>query len=326
MNINSQFGFVQEAVSKYAPKVGAFVNDNVYGVTMTAPLKKDTAIFSKSLSKLFERKEGFACTYFDFQKEKEILEKLPVFRNKNTFGIEEYKNLTSQEREYLDKLSNEVYCVRKPYYFANQEMHRTVNDDADFLIKIADEAKKSLDEKYPEGYKFIGIGGSPSIFSKIYEYEGFGTKNIPYNWHAAGADFDYVSYFEKLGLNEKTLKDSKEKILFVDFVKTGKTFDNLKETLNKHNLVNKENTAFVSFMELLDRKIPFADYSTMKDYYFESEAIKSFCPCPDMGSVESWRNVDKMKEAFNWSNSTKLMNYVLLKKLDQAGRLNSKLL
>lgn len=326
MNIQSPFNFVYETVSKYAPKVGACVNgtveDTVYGIAMKGPLEKDTMHLKGLLSKLFERKEGYACTYFDFQKEKEILEKLPVFKNNNTFGIKEYKNLTSQERQYLDGLLNEVYCNVKPDYTATQTMARTVNEDADFLINISDEIKKSLDTKYPQGYKMVGVGGSPAIFSKIYQQEGMNVKNIPFNKDSAGCDFDYLTYFKNMGLDENFLKNSPEKIVFVDYVKTGKTFDNLRETLNKYGLIDKSNTDFVSLMSLLDRKIPYKDYKLMGDYYFEQEAIKSFCPCPDMSSTQSWINADKIQEGFNWSNSTKLINYGILKKLESAGRLN----
>lgn len=297
------------------------MDDAAYGIKMSAPLEKDTVCLKGSLSKLFERKEGYACTYFDFQRNKEILENLPVFRNCNTFGIKEYKNLSPQERQYLDSLLDEVYCRTKSHYTDLQELPRTINDDADFLIKIADESRKVLDSQYPNGYKYVGVGGSPAIFSKIYEYQGLGAKNMPFNWYTAGQDFDYLSYFAKMGLTKESIANSPEKILFIDYVKTGKTFENLKSALNQHKMLDGGNVEFVSFMNLLERKIPYSDYKKMSGYYFEQEGIKSFCPSPFMGNAESWKNADKIEEAFNWSNSTKLINYAIIKKLEQAGRL-----
>lgn len=314
--------FFNEIASKYVPKAAEGVSQTVSKLQMKPQLSADTCSFKGTLAKLFERKEGYACTYFDFQKEKEILEKLPVFKNNNTFGIQEYKNLTSQERQYLDGLLNEVYCNVKPYYTASQTMARTVGEDAGFLIKISDEMKKSLDAKYPQGYKLVGIGGSPAIFSKIYQQEGMNVKNIPFNKDFAGADFDYATYFKNMGLDEKFLKNSPEKIVFVDYVKSGTTFEQFKEIMKKHNLIDKDNTDFVSLMSLIDRKIPYNDYQMMGDYYFLQEAIKSFCPCPYMNTAESWKNADKISESFNWSNSTKLINYGIIKKLEEAGKLS----
>lgn len=319
MNItsgNSYFGNIYAA--------GFFSNSCPTGnITLPPQLEKDTVSFSDYRPSVFDRNEGFACSYFDYEKKNDILNNVPTFKNNKTFGLKEYKNLTPEEKMYLDSLLEESYFKGKPYVFAKSDKSMTISDDAEFLIKIADEAKKSLEERYPNGCKITALGGSTAIFSKIYEYEGKEAKIIPYSCDVIIPDFDYKKYFSQMGVN--STDNSKHKIVFLDFVKTGNTFNNLKQTLKSANIPGLNNADCVSFMELLNRKIPFSEYSTLADYYFENEAIKSFCPCPKMSSKACWQNADKIEKDFNWSNSTKLINYAIIKKLDEAGRLKEKI-
>lgn len=271
----------------------------------------DTVSFSGNTAPAKYERHGGWCEFF-FERQgiaAKTLCQIPVMKNK-TFGINEYKRLTEDEKEYLRSLLNINYMK----YDGRKDTNRTVEDDMQFFVKTSYILKNILDEKYPQGWTFVTIGGSCALFAKILEYMGADTMIVPFSRRIKAEknyqSIDFDKYFNDIGLTKQML-NSKKQIFYADYVSSGKTMDFFEDTLEKTGRKN-EHDLFVNFTDLFGYAISYEEKELLDDWFLNCFQIKSYAPCPEMSKVSHFKNAANISKDFEWNFTTKLMNFALL--------------
>ena len=275
-------------------------------------IESDTVEISrKHLRSPFSRKEG-ACHVHILteQIDKDVYEKIPAMRNKY-FTEEDYKTLNKGEKEYLREVINQTY-YDKPYS-VRKVACSSIKNDRDFFIKLSKQMKKKLDKDYPEGWSFISLGGSPSVFAKTLSYMGNDVIELPFSY--AGTmykDFDKLDmgkYLDDLGITNEYLNDGKKKVL-TDYVWSGTSLKKMADIMKESNHFN-ENVEVRKLQELLPDDLSKTENRMLNEFFFEAENIKSYSSCPCMHKPDMY-DVERINNEYEWNMSTKLMNFALI--------------
>lgn len=279
----------------------------------------DTVSFS---SNFFNTKDikytrhGGWCEFFYKKQglETEICKKVPVMKNK-TFTSEDYKKLTEQEKDYLRSFLNNDYMKTSGLVNDNYTIERDMQRFLKILIKL----KKDLDKKYPDGWKFVAIGGSPSLFAKILEELGADTIIIPYSkiahYYEGADDIDFDKYFNDIGFRKEDL-NPKTTMIYADYIDTGRTMNMFKNNILKTGRA-LPNDKYVNFSDLLNGIIDEDEIDVIDDMFLNRMQIASYSPCPSMEKPELYKNASKLWQNFEWNFTTKLMNFAVLDCLDE---------
>lgn len=292
-----------------------------------SPLQSDIVSFTGALTVLAKEKEG-ACKAFSSAKwDKEIFEKLPFLKKLKTFTEKDYQGLSKNEKEYLNEVTERIYNNKPLYYKCPEEVvERSIKRDFTDIMKASECIKSALDKKYKNGYIFVSIGGSPSIFAKTLEQMGVETIILPFSKkNLAGniSKIDFKKYFAKFGLTEDFMKNSKKQIVFADYVSTHETFNVFNKILDENGLKSKK-TSLESIWSLFsetpsktlkENKINSGFFGFFEQFFFNNHGIKAYRPCPkinDKNCAEFYNKIDEANKKFGWDLTTKLMNFSII--------------
>lgn len=307
MNIQSNYTYIPKASTIYLKnnKVTTFV-------PKFKGLDNDTVQFSrKYLTSPYARIEG-ACNLYLIKEQidKDVYMKVPAMRGK-TFTKEDYKSLNKEEKEYLREI------IDTPYYDKPNSVPRgassTIRQDRDFFIKLSKKMKKKLDKDYPEGWSFISLGGSPSVFAQTLSYMGEDSKELPFSYACTlynnFENVDMDKYLDDVGITREYLNDGKKKIL-TDYVWSGTSLNKMENIMYENDRYN-ENVEVRKLQDLLPDDLPSHEDRKIKLFFFEQEHIKAYSSCPSMHKPDMY-DVERMNKEYQWSMSAKLMNFALI--------------
>ena len=297
-----------------------------FGNLNLSPLNCDMVSFQGANNSFSTRCIGDPYKFYDSTVIKNFVYKnVPILEDKK-FGQKEYGMLVDKNKEFLNEIIERGY---------GSSLLRNIKDDAGFLITISNKMRSVWDNEHPEGYHLCLLGGSPSVFERIMTYQGHkDVSNIPFTTAGAKADIDYAKFFSKFGLTKESVEKTDKPIIFFDYFlspvgdKYG-TLDKLIESLSRAKINIKpdrnramnmhlgKNLIVDSFGRVLygTNKFMSSEAMLMDEYFLFESHIKSYATCPRMDSAEHFKNVDKIKDEYEWSLSAKLMNFALLDKL-----------
>lgn len=303
------------------------------------PLSRDMVSFQSSINLFKLREVGDPYKFYDSPVIKNaIYNQVSIMSNK-IFGVQEYKSLTSLNKKCLDEAITKGYeCTNRNSSISNHPVtssQRTIMEDAKFFIDISDKMRSVWNKEHPKGYNVCFIGASPSIFERIMAYQGHNNvSNIPFTRTGASSNIDYKDFFSKFGLTKEIVDNTDKPIIFFDYFISpaadksqtlGKLINSLKSAgingLSEENRASNvninKNLIIDSFhrMLLTNKEFNNSEKNLMEDYFLFKENIKSYATCPQMETAEHFENVDKIKENYEWSLSAKLMNYALIKQI-----------
>lgn len=176
------------------------------------------------------------------------------------------------------------------------------------VLHLSTRIENTLNQKYPQGWKIVGIGRSPSIIIEAMKQKGINAKSCPISGLAIGEwDFAkrfpwlkqldpndvrvYGEYLLEIGLApEEIINDSKPTV-FVDYTKTGNSLRGFQDLIARSEIGIKQNVKFHSInMDLIPN--PTLAERGMIDRLWERQGMKiySFMPkmdVADMGKVKS---------------------------------------
>lgn len=307
MNIQSNYTYIPKASTIYLKnnKVTTFV-------PKFKGLDNDTVQFSrKYLTSPYARIEG-ACNLYLIKEQidKDVYMKVPAMRGK-TFTKEDYKSLNKEEKEYLREI------IDTPYYDKPNSVPRgassTIRQDRDFFIKLSKKMKKKLDKDYPEGWSFISLGGSPSVFAKTLEYMGEDAKELPFSFesalYSAYNDINMEKYLDDLSITKEYLNDGKKKIV-TDFTWSGNSLRAIEIKMRKCEHFNS-NVEYESLQDLIRKDLSDKEKYKLFDFFLLNEHIKAYSSAPSMHEPDMY-DVERINNEYEWSISAKLMNFALI--------------
>ena len=272
----------------------------------------DTVSFSRKISDnpKYERHGGWCELFYKREEiEKLAIQNVPLLKNK-TFGLDEYEKLTEKEKDYLRNIIDLPYLK----YTDRSNKERTIENDMLFFVKTSYILKNILDEKYPDGWTFVAIGGSCALFAKILEYMGADSVIVPFSKRITSEKnyykIDFNKYFDDIDFTKDKLQDKKQ-ILYVDYVSSGKTL-NLFDNILKSTERKKENDILLNFSDLFEGTINYDEKELLDDWFFNCFQIKSYAPCPNMNDVSMYLKANKLNKNFEWNFTTKLMNFAVI--------------
>lgn len=276
-----------------------------------------TISFNAKSFKPYRRLDGFCALYFDRNGlKKEITNKVSLFKNK-TFTFDMYNKLSDEEKNYLRMQ------IKKPYLndkFLVIEAKRTIENDAKFFVKLSKRLKDILDKQYPQGWTLVSIGASPAIFAQILNHLKADTKIIPFSKRlkkdAAFQSINFNKYFNDLGLTKDYLKEQKQ-MIYTDFVSGGETIRMFKSLIKSTGRYNKEDR-FEDFSHLFGLRLSVHEEELLNEFFFNQSQIKSYSASPYMSSAYDCKKIAHINEDYNWSLTSKLMNFAFMDNIEKA--------
>lgn len=304
-------------------KSGNFSNVNIKNSSNLAPLNRDVVSFSQRQRKTYERRGGMCEHHFKNVLEPEDIYKRIPLMMENEFTPESYKKLSEKDKDFLRGFLDEEYMssFNSPVRLYDEYYERTIERDMQLFLKISQRLKQKLDKKYPQGYKFISIGGSAAIFADILKMLKAESFIVPYSKSVANypddyCQLDFKKYFEAIGLSKEYLNDGKKNI-FTDFRSSGRTFELFKKEMEK--AFGQVECEPVEFKKLIADIASEEELFLIEDFFFDRQQIKSYSTCPDMKRAVQYQNAQKMKEEFCWPLSAKLMHFALIDCMKERG-------
>lgn len=224
---------------------------------------------------------------------------LPIL-NKAHFEYSDYENLSPKEKLIIDIL-NKKGNDDCDYSTARGDI--SIQKDAGRILEVASDIKKSLDGKYKNGYKLVGIGNSPAAivetmqllgadavtlpFSKQ-QIEQSQSREFPYERFVPDKDAsrsyfsghfeqcsakDWEDYFKYYGIDKNFTSNTGKALIFTDYVCGGWTQKYIESILD--GIGFNKNYEFIETYQLLPSDTELKrdyllsncfDYSVFKDY------------------------------------------------------------
>lgn len=185
------------------------------------------------------------------------LEKAIPLLGKKNFTFDDYKKLSVEEKNIL----NNVIDKNEGVY--------NIKNCAKYILNISKNVKENLDKKYPQGYKVVSIGNSAAPFTETMKILGADTVTLPFSKTSFNynKDFphmnykgifykysDWEKYLDYYGI-DKDFEKTGKKLIFTDFICTGKSSNIFKNILEKLDFdQNIEITNFSDLINNLDKK------------------------------------------------------------------------
>lgn len=241
-------------------------NENIYRANLsTQNVQKNGHFSNNSLKNDVFVKSNIAFTG---------IHPVEVLTRFEKIGITEYKQFNAQE---IDVLRN--YILREKEFI----------QDRNSIIVLGNIVKTNLDKKFPNGYVFGSIGGTPAFVGKVLELQGIDVKYCPISGIGKrlllGGFEDYVSdlpsgkvskyneYLKNINLSNEEIKKSKKTYIFADHTCTGNSLKNFQILLERPEIgIKSDNVHYKSLCQ--DLILKSQDKSALSLIKFENNYYK----------------------------------------------------
>lgn len=181
------------------------------------------------------------------------------------------------------------------------------------VLHLSNRVENTLNQRYPNGWRIVGIGRSPSIIMETMRAKGLDAKSCPISGLTNGEwDFakqfswlkqldtndvkTYGEYLKEIGISGEDIARDSKTTVFVDYTKTGNSLRNFADLIGRSEIGIKKNAEFLSINTHL---IPDASVAEreMIDRLWERQGMKIYSFMPRM-SVEEMGNVKQIMANF----------------------------
>lgn len=288
------------------------INYNLYNRTNTPANSRINPVVKNnydtySASNKIPFKSIYSCKGFDRSTETiEILNKV------KRFTPTEYFNLSEAEKNSL----REIFTFPREYVQDTMTLFKNLN--------------KKLNEKFPDGYTFVSIGRSPSLFAKMFNFIGqdakicpisglsfLGEDTTPVRMLSSHKVQKYGEFLKKIGLSKESVENAKTPFVFTDYTYKGTSLDNFEKILARDEIgIKGKNTTFLSLnFQLLDSSW-YINHLVHK--YLLHQDLKAYTSTP----VLNYSDMDVVEEVlkkYREHQNAKLMNFHLIDNLVKEG-------
>ncbi len=241
------------------------------------------------------------------------------FSHVKVFGVNDYLKLDKNQKAQIDDLVKD---------------DEDIFDDCDINTLIAPKLKDYLDKKYNEdGYVFISIGTSPSSIARVLEFMGVEVKYLPVSGlknfdiysdveieAGAKGTKEYKKFLDKQKINDRHIKKSKKKYLFIDYTDSGKSLKIYQDLIRNVFKINSDNVEFLSLNKIIgDLSDGSEDFDKLVRYYIYNYLVKNgsshICAIKHLTPKEfQYINKQILRKI---SQQTQMYNYCVMKILDK---------
>ena len=198
---------------------------------------------------------------------------------------------------------------------------------AEEIRYLSDTIETNLTKKYPNGFKLVGIGRSPSLIIDIMKERGHDAISVPISGltdctYDIQGKYPYLSqlnssdvkaygdYLKEQGINTTNLGN--KKLVFVDYTRTGTSLKHFEDLIARSEigLNDKSKMAFLSLNRDLMPNHTLKDIEII-DRYWENLAIKNYSTVPRVEISEIGRVRNKVL-SFNLQHNTDSFKQKLL--------------
>ena len=168
--------------------------------------------------------------------------------------------------------------------------------EIDDVVHLTQNIETELNKKYPNGFKLVGLGRSPSLIIELMREKGYDAKTCALSGLMTG-EYDisgkypylnqldsievkkYGEYLKELGISADEIKNSTKPTVFVDYTRTGQSLRSFQELLARSEIGINEN---VNFLSLNRDLLPNQSVNERKiiDRLWENLGIKNFSFVP----------------------------------------------
>lgn len=210
------------------------------------------------------------------------------------YGIEAYNKLSEAEKIAL-RLN-----------ISNPEQ---INE----VLHLTDIIENNLKQKYPNRFKIVGIGRSPSLIIELLKAKGIDATSCPLS-NLTNGEYDisgkysylkqlnssditnYKEFLEEAGITAENLQNNGKTTIFVDYTRTGNSLKSFEDLLARKEIgINKKHN--IVFLSLNKDLIPDKSYADLAliDKYWENLGIKkySFMPKLDISDIGKVKEIMK---------------------------------
>ncbi len=212
-----------------------------------------------------------------------------------TYGIEKYNKLTESEKLSLR---------------TNIKSQEKIDD----VIHLTNIIEENLKKRYPNGFKIVGIGRSPSLLMEILKAKGHDALSCPIS-NLTNGEYDiggkysylkqldrqdvitYKEAIESLGISADKIKASGKTTIFVDYTRTGNSLRYFQELLARPE-IGIDKKLPIEFLSLNKDLMP---NKTMSDInlinkYWEHLGIKEYSFMPKLNISELGKTKEILKK------------------------------
>ena len=177
------------------------------------------------------------------------------------------------------------------------------------VIHLSNKVEATLNQRYPNGWRVVGIGRSPSLIMEVLRAKGLDAKSCPISGLAIGEyDFAqkypwlkqldtndvkaYGEYLKEIGISADDIARDPRTTVFVDYTKTGNSLRGFSELIGRSEIGIKQNAHFLSLNSHLIPE-PTSAEREMIDRLWERQGMKqySFMPRMDVAQMGKVKQV-----------------------------------
>lgn len=211
-----------------------------------------------------------------------------------SYGIEQYNKLTEAEK----------IALRSSIDNPNQ---------IDDILRLTNIVEDNLKQRYPNGFKIVGIGRSPSLMMEILKAKGYDATSCPIS-NLTNGEYDiagrygylkqldkqdvssYNEVLKSLGITAEEIKNSGKPTVFVDYTRTGNSLRSFQDLIARSE-IGIDKRLPIEFLSLNKDLMPnktMADVALI-DKYWENLGIKqySFMPKVDISEIGKAKEILK---------------------------------
>lgn len=212
-----------------------------------------------------------------------------------TYGIEKYNKLTESEKLSLR---------------ANIKSQEKIDD----VLHLTNIIEENLKKRYPNGFKIVGIGRSPSLLMEILKAKGYDALSCPIS-NLTNGEYDiagkysylkqldkqdvitYKEAIESLGISADKIKASGKTTVFVDYTRTGNSLRYFQDLIARPE-IGIDKKLPIEFLSLNKDLMP---NKTMSDInlinkYWENLGIKEYSFMPKLNISELGKTKEILKK------------------------------
>lgn len=195
------------------------------------------------------------------------------------------------------------------------------------VIHLSNRIETSLNNRYPNGYRVVGIGRSPSLIMEVLKAKGVDAKSIPisgltneewdfakrYPWLKqlnSGDVRAFGEYLKEIGLSADNIANARKRTVFVDYTKTGNSLRGFLELIGRSEIGIRQNIDVLSINRDLFPE-PTKAEREMIDRLWERQGMKLYSFMPRM-EIEQLGRVKQILADFKPQEcAVKFLNQVI---------------
>ena len=242
------------------------INLNYNNIQIRGKRNKSVTYNAEDFKAIDSGDYGYSYKHVEFINKKNLL---PTLHKNSPFCYQDYQNLSKAEKQIINIL-NEMGADAVSY---DGTKNLSIKKDAARILKMSIKTKEKLDKEYPNGYKLVGVGNSPSaLVETMHDLLGADAVTLPFSkgiftnykfpfQHKSLNPYhnpekfeakDWENYLKFFGIYKNFTEETGKALIFTDFVSDGDTKYCIESLLR--GLGFDENARFINILDLMSCK------------------------------------------------------------------------